>query len=108
MLFNSYIFLFGFLPVTLLGYFLLARRSIKVAAAWLALASLFFYGYWDFHYVPLLLASIAFNYLVGDRINAAAGTKRAGRLLAVGVAVNLLLLGYFKYASSATTLKRWE
>jgi D-alanyl-lipoteichoic acid acyltransferase DltB (MBOAT superfamily) len=98
MLFNSYIFLFAFLPVTLVGYFLLARRSIKLAAGWLALASLFFYGYWDFHYVPLLLASIAFNFFVGNRINAAAGTKRAGRLLAIGVTVNLLLLGYFKYA----------
>ena len=98
MLFNSYTFLFAFLPIALLGYFVLARWSIKLAAGWLALASLVFYGYWDFHYVPLLLASIAFNYFVGAQINAAAGTKRAGRLLAAGVTVNLLLLGYFKYA----------
>src|SRR5262245_16359286 len=98
MLFNSYIFLFGFLPITLLGYFVLALRSVRLGAGWLALASLVFYGYWDVRYVPLLLGSIVFNFLIGARINAAARTRRAGRLLAVGVTGNLLLLGYFKYA----------
>ena len=98
MLFNSYQFLFLFLPLTLLGYFLLARVRIGLAAAWLALASLFFYGYWDFHYVPLLIGSITFNFVIGGRINAASGTRLARRLLVVGVAVNLALLGYFKYA----------
>jgi D-alanyl-lipoteichoic acid acyltransferase DltB (MBOAT superfamily) len=99
MLFNSYAFLFLFLPITAVGYFLLARRvGIQAAAAWLALASLFFYGYWDYHYVPLLLASIACNFVVGGRINAAHGTSRGKRLLIVGVAVNLALLAYYKYA----------
>jgi len=98
MLFNSYTFLLGFLPVTLLGYFVLARVRVTWAAAWLALASIWFYGYWDLHYVPLLLASIIFNFVVGGKINAAAGTAAATRLLAFGVAVNLCLLAYFKYA----------
>lgn len=99
MLFNSYAFLLLFLPVSLLGYFLLARVAGKsAAAAWLAGASLFFYGYWDFHYVPLLLASISFNFLIGSRIGRHAGTPLATRLLAWGVATNLALLGYFKYA----------
>jgi D-alanyl-lipoteichoic acid acyltransferase DltB (MBOAT superfamily) len=98
MLFNSYAFLLGFLPMTILGYFLLARVRVTLAAAWLGLMSIFFYGYWDFHYVPLLLASILFNFAVGARINRAAGTATAGRLLAFGVIVDLALLGYFKYA----------
>ncbi len=98
MLFNSYAFLLLYLPITLVGYFLLARRDIRYAAGWLALASLLFYGYWDFHYFPLLLASIVFNFVVGGRINRAAGTPAATRLLAFGVAVDLALLGYFKYA----------
>ncbi len=98
MLFNSYTFLLGFLPVTLIAYFVLARFQVKWAAAWLALASLWFYGYWDLHYVPLLLASITFNFIVGGRINAVAGTPAATRLLVFGVAVNLGLLAYFKYA----------
>ena len=98
MLFNSYAFLFGFLPITLLVYFLLGRVRVGFAAAWLALASLFFYGYWDYHYVPLLLGSITFNFLIGGRINAASGTLLAKRLLILGLVVNLTLLGYFKYA----------
>ncbi len=98
MLFNSYEFLLLFLPLTALGYFLLARVRTTLAAGWLALASLFFYGYWDYHYVPLLLASVAFNFVIGGRIHAASGTRRAKPLLILGVAVDLALLGYFKYA----------
>jgi hypothetical protein len=58
MLFNSFtfLFLFLFLPVTAIGYFLLARRSHVRAAGWLALASLTFYGWWSYYYIPLLLA----------------------------------------------------
>ena len=108
MLFNSYAFLFGFLPITLCGYFLLARRSIRAASAWLAAASLAFYGYWDFHYVPLLVASIIFNYVVGRQISNAGGGPIVGKLLLFGVVSNLALLGYFKYADffveSLTTL----
>jgi alginate O-acetyltransferase complex protein AlgI len=98
MLFNSYAFLLGFLPVTLIGYFLLGRVRITLAAGWLALASLFFYGYWDFRYVPLLLASMLFNFAIGGRITRAAGSRTAGRLFVLGVVGNLALLGYFKYA----------
>jgi len=63
MLFNSYTFLFLFLPVTLAGAFILVRWRTSVAVGWLVLASLFFYGWWSWRHVPLLLASIAFNYL---------------------------------------------
>ena len=47
MLFNSYEFLFGFLPATLALYFLVGRRSATAALGFLALASLFFYGWWN-------------------------------------------------------------
>src|ERR1700674_1924613 len=57
MLFNSVEFMFGFFPVTALVFFGIARRSHPAAAAWLALASLFFYGWWNWAYVPLLVAS---------------------------------------------------
>jgi D-alanyl-lipoteichoic acid acyltransferase DltB (MBOAT superfamily) len=65
MLFNSYIFIFGFLPVVWLGFYQIGKSSHAMAALWLAAASLFFYGWWDVRYVGLLLASIAFNYAAG-------------------------------------------
>lgn len=47
MLFNSYAFIFGYLPLTLAGFFMLARWNATWAAGWLAAASLAFYGYWN-------------------------------------------------------------
>lgn len=97
MLFNSYPFLLVFLPLTLAGFFLIARSSHVWAAAWLALASFVFYGWWNPVYVVLLLASIVFNFVVGLAIVRTAGTVRARRLMIAGVATDLLLLGYYKY-----------
>ncbi len=97
MLFNSYAFLFLFLPITAIGYFLIGRRSREIAAAWLAFASLVFYGWWSISYIPLLLASIVFNYSIGQRISLAVGPARK-RWLTLAIVTDLVLLGYFKYA----------
>src|SRR5450432_1688718 len=97
MLFNSYGFLFVFLPVTLFGFFWLGRRSTLLAAGWLTLASLTFYGWWNWRFVPLLIASIAFNYVMGLVIARAREPSRRRWLLAA-VAADLILLAYFKYA----------
>jgi alginate O-acetyltransferase complex protein AlgI len=100
MLFNTFGFIFVYLPVTLLGFFMLARISHAFAAAWLALASIFFYGYWNPAYVGLLLGSIACNYLMGVRIAKAAvraEDKKKKRLLIFALAANLSLLVYYKY-----------
>ncbi|MDD2720665.1 MAG: MBOAT family protein [Gallionella sp.] len=107
MLFNSYGFIFLYLPVVLLGFFQLARLNHTYAAAWLALASLFFYGYWNPAYIGLLLASIACNFAFGSWIARAAGKAgrekgeggRAKHLLTFAVVANLALLGYYKYAN---------
>ncbi|HAT09458.1 MAG TPA: membrane-bound O-acyltransferase family protein [Planctomycetes bacterium] len=97
MLFNSLVFLAVFLPLTLAGYFLLARlRWTTAARGWLTVASLVFYGAWDWRYLPLLLGSIAFNYLIGERILAAGGPG-GRRWQAVGILCNLALLGVYKY-----------
>lgn len=94
MLFNSSVFIAGFLPVVLIGFFLLAGTGRqRWAALWLTIASLVFYGWWNPGYVPLLLGSMAFNYLLGGVL-----LKRPSRaLLIAGIGANLLLLGYYKY-----------
>ena len=59
MLFNSAVFLFAFLPITLVIYFRLCRlRWITAAQSWLVLASLFFYSYWNVAHLPLLRSAI--------------------------------------------------
>lgn len=98
MLFNSYEFIFGFLPAALAGFFFFARFGTNYAALWLALASVFFYGYWNPKFVALLIASVAFNYAAGYLI---AKSHQPIRLAttAFAVVVNLGVLGYFKYAN---------
>nr|MBL8410115.1 MBOAT family protein [Dechloromonas sp.] len=98
MLFNSYAFILAYLPITLLGFFLFGRLGKGVGAAWLAACSLFFYGWWDYRYLALLLASICANYAAGGYIARHAGRPQARRALAGAVALNLALLGYYKYA----------
>ena len=101
MVFNSYIFILGFLPITLLG-FVATKRLLggRSAIGWLVLCSLAFYGWWEPKYLLLIGVSIAGNYLIGrwmDHQPTAARRKRRG-LMVLGIALNLGLLGYFKYA----------
>lgn len=107
MLFNSYGFIFLYLPVVLLVFFWLAHASHAFAAGWLALASLFFYGYWNPAYIGLLLGSIVCNYAFGLWIAKAKGgeggasgpVKRRKQLLVTAITANLALLAYYKYAN---------
>lgn len=100
MLFNSYEFIFLFLPLTFIVFFTLSKyRLTRIATAWLAIASLVFYGYWNPPYLILLLISITWNYLMGDRISCIElGSRRAKILLWVGISFNLILIIYYKYA----------
>jgi alginate O-acetyltransferase complex protein AlgI len=97
MLFNSYQFLFAFLPITLFGYFLAGKVGPTASIAWLVLCSIAFYAYWNPPFVLLILLSIIFNYGMGELISGSrsANTKRAAFWAAI--AVNLLVLGCFKY-----------
>jgi alginate O-acetyltransferase complex protein AlgI len=99
MLFNSYPFIFVFLPIVLAGYFWLGRSSNLAPVWWLAFASLVFYSVSNWQFVALLLASVAFNYLIGWLL--ITRQLRSGMRFAVlttGVAGDLLVLGTFKYA----------
>src|SRR5215469_14561465 len=101
MLFNSPIFLFAFLPATVGLYLLLRQFAGPRAILGLLLgASLFFYAWWNPLYLPLLGGIAVFNFLVGRAITAQRRADRASRvrlLLIFGIAVDLLVLGYFKY-----------
>jgi alginate O-acetyltransferase complex protein AlgI len=100
LLFNSYEFIFIFLPLALIVFFgLSAYRQVKAATLWLLLASLVFYGYWRISYIPLLVISVLGNYYFGRWIDGVQpGTQKAKTLLWGGVLFNLGILGYYKYA----------
>ena len=99
MLFNSYEFLFLFLPVTLVGFFAFGRRSHAAAMAWLVIASLFFYGWWYPPYLLVLVGSVGLNYSAGMLLARTTAARRRRRILALAVTGDLVLLGYFKYAA---------
>jgi D-alanyl-lipoteichoic acid acyltransferase DltB (MBOAT superfamily) len=110
MLFNSHEFILLFLPLVLVGYFAAARRGTRVRIGWLFGASLFFYGWWNYRYLGLLLGSILFNFLIGlflvsTHSRARASVRRAA--LIGGIAGNLSLLGYFKYAGFVLENLNW-
>jgi alginate O-acetyltransferase complex protein AlgI len=102
MLFHSRAFIFAFLPVSAGGFFLLARFAGSVwALRWLVAASLFFYGWWDPRFVPLLAGSVLINHLIARDIRALCRSglaNTAKRSLAGGIVLNLSVLGWFKYA----------
>jgi D-alanyl-lipoteichoic acid acyltransferase DltB (MBOAT superfamily) len=101
MLFNSYEFLFAFLPIVLILYFTLAKYSETLQLLVLLMGSACFYAWWDIRFCLLLGSSILINYVLGLRLAAAvasAHAARSRRLLTLGVAFNLAVLGTFKYA----------
>lgn len=101
MLFNSVEFLVLFLPITMLGFFLVGRASRVGAAWWLAGASVVFYGWWSWRFVPLLVGSVLFNYFSGlaiAKLNASGRRAAVNGALVFAIAGDLTLLGYFKYA----------
>ncbi len=105
MLFNSYVFIAGFLPVVLVGfYYLSSRFGPSAAIGWLLIASLVFYGWWNPPYLLLIVGSIVGNFGIARAISARSRAPTESRaptgkwLLAFGIAANLGVLGYFKYA----------
>jgi alginate O-acetyltransferase complex protein AlgI len=101
-LFNSFPFIFAFLPITVLGYELLRRRGSRRAThVWLIAASCVFYAYWNAAFLALLFVSIVVNFGIGRRLQTIARERAAPSRawLIVGLIWNLGLLGYFKYAN---------
>ncbi len=98
MLFNSFEFIFAFLPLCLLLYFSLnAIGRTAWAKGVLILFSLYFYAFFNSSYLPIILTSIMANYFVGYQLQRKKSLSFRRLILLVGVAFNVLLLGYFKY-----------
>ena len=100
MLFNSYIFIFLFLPLCLGGFYLFAHRGKSVPARlWLTGFSLWFYGYFNPSYLLIMICSILFNYAVfkGMELAGRKSPKWHRPVMIFGVAANLAVLFYFKY-----------
>lgn len=98
MLFNSYIFLLLFLPLTLVLYYGCSHLKKETAAKWiLILASFIFYGYFDVRYLPVILASICFNYGCSKGLLSRQYEKYKREILGVGILGNVGLLFYIKY-----------
>ena len=100
MLFNSYEFIFFFLPITFFIYFYLNNKKLTEASkGFLVFSSLIFYSWWNIAYLPIILTSMLFNFIIGTSLNKDKdeGGREQKSLLIFGVVSNLLLLGYFKY-----------
>ena len=108
MLFNSYEFVFAFLPLTVLGFLLAGRVSRPLALVWLVAASLFFYAWWRPFNLYILGASVTANLIIAKvllQLAATKGPSLARRLvLSAGVLLNIAFLSYFKYANFAVSV----
>ncbi|MFO1257742.1 MAG: hypothetical protein U1E78_04940 [Gammaproteobacteria bacterium] len=94
MLFNSFEFLYIYLPATVFLFFItLKLKKYHLTGFLLSVSSLIFYGYSNIQYLSLLLGSIAFNYIIGSLL-----LKRKDiHFLFLGILLNLIILGYYKY-----------
>jgi alginate O-acetyltransferase complex protein AlgI len=95
MVFSSPFFLLVFLPLFLLCYYLTPLRYRSMV---ILLGSYAFYAWWRVDFLMLFFAATIWNYLLGLKIAATLDTPYARRWLTLGVCVDLMVLGYFKYA----------
>ena len=97
MLFHETIFIFLFLPIIVPIYLLFKKIGfIKLSVILLSASSILFYGYWEIKYVPLLIISITFNFLVGNYL--IQNKKKTNLILCLAILINLLILAFYKYS----------
>ena len=109
MLFNSFEYIFIFLPVVVgIFYFLRNSRLQSLMIWWLVAASLFYYGWWNVDFLWIICASIVINYLVATLIlSRDLGSRLRWLITAIGIGINLAALGYFKYALFLLEITTW-
>jgi alginate O-acetyltransferase complex protein AlgI len=107
-LFNSYVFLFAFLPLVLAGWWTIPGRTPRLV--FLTLASYVFYGYWDYRFVPLMILASSADLVAGSLVARAQSVRQKRAWLILLLVFNLGLLGFFKYydflAANLNTLGR--
>ena len=95
MLFNSYVFLLVFLPLTLAGWWLLPGRQARLL--FLTVASYVFYGWWDYRFVPLMILSTSADFMAGAAIARSPDRRHRTVWLVLLLVFNLGILAVFKY-----------
>lgn len=97
-LFNSFEFIFLFLPIVWVVYFIFNKQHLYIPAKiWLVISSLFFYSWWNIFYLPLIIFSLMVNYSLGLTFKKISTKKSKLLILSIGIGFNVLLLGYYKY-----------
>jgi D-alanyl-lipoteichoic acid acyltransferase DltB (MBOAT superfamily) len=111
-LFNSFEFLFSFLPIGVVGFFVIGRYSGRMAIWWLVLASFFFYASWRLADLPVFLGSVLLNFAAIRRMRECTSPAARTRVLWLAVAIDLTALAFFKYgdfiASNVEWLTHWR
>ena len=98
MLFNSYIFIFLFFPLAIVGYYTFHRfNKPRLALGYLLCMSMWFYGWNSIQYLLILIASVILNYFLVELLDRAQGLSARRVLLAAGIFLNLGILFYYKY-----------
>lgn len=95
MVFSSYVFIFAFLPVTLVTYFMLSKKNLALQHVFLVSASLFFYAFFNLSYLLIIVASIVANYILAKAM--VAFGKHSKTVLLIGILFNIGMLAYYKY-----------
>ncbi len=96
MIFNSVVFLI-FLPIAFVLYWLLSKKSLKVQNTYLLAISYFFYGCWDWRFLFLIATSSLIDFWIAKSIKKADAKSKKKWFVGLSLAMNLGLLGFFKY-----------
>jgi alginate O-acetyltransferase complex protein AlgI len=104
MLFNSFSFIYAFLPVVYAVFW--ALRTKRQRYVWLTVAGYIFYGFWDYRFCALMAFSTLVSYTAGRALAATEDPRRRKLCLIVPVSIDLCLLGFFKYAGFALDTTR--
>ena len=99
MLFCSLEYIIIFLPISIIGFFYYCNKENYLSAKiWIIICSIFFYGWWNVNYIPLVLSSVIFNYIFGHYILTLDNKFKRKIIFILSITLNLLLLGYYKYS----------